>query len=325
MGGGVGRRALAALVSGAGICGCPALGPGTASPESSPPPLVGQVFFPARRQVQASIADVAVAATVSLIDPRLNQTHATALTDERGSFSLDNLGIPTGAALYLEAVKGLSNNAIGQDAARVRTIVRFRQGTWGSLSGDGGAPVIISTSTTALSAIASLRQSSGAPVDPDRLIGSLAVGVPSGDLPDTLHEAGGVAEAEFGSARGLVAIALLADHDPLEALYYSGGAYQLKAGIAPSTGPSIRYAEPALASPGQQVVIHGAGFAAERASNTVTFSPGIGADVLEASQTRLEVKVPAGARSGEVRVAAGTEAATVSFTVVLTVDGSLDP
>lgn len=302
---------------------------GPAAPAAAPPvpPIRGRVLFPvAPYQIRATISEVATAATVSLIDPVSNETKATTLTDDRGQFSFD-LGIMQVAAdpLYVEAVKGLGSNAIGRDAVRVRTLVQFKAGGWTSLSGGTpGGPVVISPSTTAVTVVASLRQSAD-PVDPARLIGSLAIGQPSGNLPDTFLGAGtGIAEAEFATVRGHLVQALLADHDPFDAIWYSGGNYLLKPGIAAVSGPAITFLRPRSAGEGAEIAIYGSGFGERAADVRVTFQPGLPGAVSLPSPTEIRVTVPRGARSGDLEVNVGGRSATASFTVLPGVDGAVN-
>lgn len=307
------------LLLAACLLGCPSTRPSASDDEEG---LVGQVFFPGY-QTQAAIGDVATAATVSLIDPVLNETRATSLTDSRGRFSLTFRGTTlANQTYYLEAVKGLNSNAVGKDAVRVRTLVQRQNKNWTSLNSRmPGSAIYLNTSTTALALIVSLRQATS-PATPSLLIGSLSIDGSS----DSFWETGtGLMVSEFNQVRGLVAAALTADTDPFFALQYVDGSYSLKPGTTGTTGPVITYLQPAIASLGDKVVIHGAGFSPTLVGNLVTFAPSVGAVVATASETAIEVTVPGGATTGELRVAVGSEAATASFTLMPPVTGGLNP
>lgn len=284
----------------------------------------GRVYFPGY-VVQATIGDVATAATVSLIDPRDNRTRATALTDSKGAFNLPVNLIPApGTVYFLEGVKGLGNNAVGKDALRVRTLIQFKDGQW---SGIGNAPgIIISTATTAISALVGLHQGF-APIDPAAVIRTVRHGVPSGGLPDTFDAGStGLTEAEFGEAYGLVQKALIGNHDPIDGIVYTGTGFALKPGISTEpTGPVLAGVDPALASEGDAISISGTGFSSFPGDNSVVFTPSVAGEVLDAAPTRLRVRVPAGAKSGNLVVTVGGIGATASFNVIPSVTGGFKP
>lgn len=284
----------------------------------------GRVFFPSYH-VQATIGDVATAATVSLIDPRTNQAKATALTDGSGAFALPVTLVPAAGDVYfLEGVKGLGNNAVGKDAVRVRTLIQFRTGTWSGIA--TGQGITISTATTAVSALVGLHQGF-APVDPAAVIGTVRLGVPSDGVPDTLDAGStGLTTAEFAQAWRLVSKALVGNHDPIDGIVYTGTGYALKPGISTEpTGPVLVAVDPPIASAGDRIVITGTGFSSSIPDNSVVFDQGVGALVLEASPTRLRVVVPAGAQSGNLVVSVGGIGATASFMVIPIVSGGFNP
>lgn len=310
---------MGCLLAALSLGGCPSSRPVSDTGEEG---FIGQVMFPGYR-VQADIAEVATAATVSLIDPGLNRTMATSLTDARGRFSLTFRGASlSDQVYYLEAVKGLSSNTVGKDAVRVRTLIQRHGNTWTSLNSRlAGSTIFLNTSTTALSLIVSLRQASS-PVAPDLLIGTLVIG---GGEDAFLDEGTGIAPSEYAQVREFASTALTADTDPFFALEYSGGVYSLKPGTSGVTAPVITYLEPAMASLGGKVVIHGGGFSPTLGGNLVTFTPSVGAVVSTASATAIEVTVPAGATSGELLVNVGSEVATASFGLLPPITGGLDP
>lgn len=301
----------------------PETGAAALHPAQEPLWIHGRVYF-AVRSAQAPISEVAAAATVSLIDPVANETKATTVTNGQGQFTLPIQGIPAATTYFLEAVKGLGNNAVGKDAVRVRTLIRYQGSTWASLTGLTGG-IVISPSTTALSAIASHK--GAASVDPGGLIGSIRVGVPSGDLPDTFDDVGtGVTKGEFAQVRDLVATSLVVDWDPFDAIVYTGASFQLKPGVADSLqGPAISYVSPQLAAPGDIVTINGTNFSPTPGSNQISFEPGVATTPGTASATVLKVVVPAGARSGDIAVTVSGKTATVPIAIIPPVDGGLKP
>lgn len=284
---------------------------------TGPVELRGNVAFGSARRVQATFQEVGTAATVSLIDPATSRTIATTLTQPDRTFSLTIPGFTPHVKTYiLEAVKGLSSNVAGHDAARLRTLVRWDGNGWQALTtGDAS----IGLSTTALSAIVGLR-SFYTPVVPDGLIGKLTLGT-----PDALVEAGtGVSQAEFAAVTILVAKALQDDRDPLEALTFDGTTYRLKSLTTPATSPFISRLMPNPASAGSDIGVYGGNFHATPGDNVVTLN-GLSVTVLSGDTTALLVRLPAAAASGvlELKYAKGT--ATASMVITPTVEGGVLP
>ncbi|MBM3274341.1 MAG: IPT/TIG domain-containing protein [Candidatus Sericytochromatia bacterium] len=313
---GISGVAVATLLSCApGSAGLPA-GPGV-------PPIVGIVRFPssqadpADRRTSASPAEVATAATISLIDPRTNVTQATTLTTATGSFSLNLPSFfPEQQTYYLEAVKGLQSNLAGFDAARLRTLVKWTGVGWLSTYDSDAS---ISTATTALSAIVYLRSLFPGPVVPDKLISSL-----SGGPPEVFRSAGtGVTGSEFDRGKSLVTTSLAGDRDPLSNLAYNGTAYDLKTVIAPVLRPFISGISPEPPSAGSPMTIFGGNFESVLAINgvkigNVSVAPSTG------STQVLVVPLPKSASTGLLTVTTTKGIATLSITVVKTVDGTFD-
>lgn len=265
------------------------------------PPLYGTVDFPGRAYgTQATIEEIASAATVSLIDASRSVTVATTLTDSHGAFSL---ALPRwrpveGQCYYLEAIKGLGGNRAGRSAARVRTLVRNRADTgWMSIS--GGGAVVISASTTAICAVSSLK--GAARVNPDQLIGSLSVGANGSTAtpPDAFMGADNFSSAEFASVWNFVDSAVTQGVDPVASLSWDSGSNTFT--LSTPYGPYIRALTPNSGAPGTEILIEGSRFAADAASNSVDFG-GLPATVLSASETALRVRIPEAASTGYVRV-----------------------
>lgn len=287
------------------------------SARTSVPALSGRALFVAERQAQAAMTDVAVAATVSLINTGTNQTEATTLTDGSGRFVLT---FATGfhpdpsATYYLEAVKGLNNNRPSSNVARVRTIAKF-QGGWTTLT--AGA-IVISRSTTALSIGAALKQGTATPVDFDALIGKLAPGATSEQ--DVYTPVINLSGTDFTTLLGLVTTNLTADKDPVATLGYNAGSGAWTS-LGSGGGFAVTSATPATGGSGTSVAIAGTGFSTTPASNSVSFA-GVSATVTAASATSLTTSVPTGAVSGQVVVTVGgTSALGPLFTVPVAVSG----
>ncbi len=195
--------------------------------EGTIPAIVGTVELGALsgpRTVQATLGDVAVAASVSLIDTTSGATVKTALTDAGGNFALafGPTFAPTSSALYfLEAVKGLGGHAVGRNAARVRTLIRWSGTAWQGLT---AGTVKVGTATTALAAIYGLKQAlpAGQRVSAASLIDALGSG---GYTP-----VANASQAEYDQTKSLVAALLAGDLDPLASLGYNGatGAFYQK-------------------------------------------------------------------------------------------------
>lgn len=162
--------------------------------------------------------EVAVAATVSLMDAATGETLSSTVTTPDGKFALSRFSrdfVPKGGVPYLlEAVKGLGNNRPGKDAIRVRTLASFMNGDWTSLSGPG---ITISRSTTAVASLATLKGLS--PSQQLELMGSIQIGTPDTSLapatPDTFTPRAGLTNLAFHTAYKAVVDSLAADRDPI--------------------------------------------------------------------------------------------------------------
>lgn len=298
------------VLAGLALVGCQTTGANSVAPVDE---LVGFVSFPGR-QTQATIGDIAMAATVSLINTARNRTEATTVTDASGSFRLSfpvSFRPSASDSFYLEAVKGLNSNQPGSNAARVRTIARF-SGGWTSITNAvPNSGIILSPSTTALSIGAALKGSSVTPTD---LIGQLNGTVYS---PVT-----NLSATDFTSLLGLVNQILTDNQDPVAGIAY----------LSPSTWNRLAPASMALSltalsaasgSVGTSVVLTGTGFESTIASNSVQFN-GAEATVTAASATSLTTSVPAGATTGRVTVRVGSALAEGPvFTVTSLILGSI--
>ncbi len=265
--------------------------------------------------VQATMTDIAVASTVSLIDTTSNTTVATTLTDASGSFLLafPPSFEPAADRIYLlEAIKGLGNNAPTRDAARVRTVVRFASG-WLSIANSAtGSPVPIGAPTTALAAGAQLRNQAAADtVSLVSLIGSY-------DVDSTTYTpVAGLSQGDFGTILNIVNGALAQDADPVALVGLQGSTWVLLnggrltvTGISPNNGPA-----------GTSVTISGFDIPPSSAALEVTFG-GVSGTITAASSISITVTAPTGMSTGQVVVYGSGQAVTAgTFTVPLDVTG----
>jgi hypothetical protein len=286
--------------------------------------LAGRALFPASYQTQAEIKDVAVAATVSLIDPGINQTIGTSLTGPDGSFLLQfGANFAPGAQPYiLEAVKGLSGNKAGNSAVRVRTIIRFRNGAWEFMSFPG---LTINRATTAVSVIASLRS-----LDPAQFIGKVNIGANPAFIPSGTS----VSLGDYLAVLALVDEALTANRDPLDAILWSPSrGYYLKQG----TG-DIKVNEPRIfsvlpdpaATLGNVTLIGenlGAGYVDRVDFADPFYVDPLPAPVVDTASNQVVVTVPASVSAGvrTVRLQNEMGIATAAITIVGAVGGALGP
>lgn len=288
----------------------------------SPYRAVGHVDFgtPSRAVAAVSISDIAAGATVSLIDTTSGNTLATTLTDSKGDFVLtfSEAFKPDVGPYYFEAVKGIGAsgpNQVGYPTIRVRTLGSFDLG-WKSMS--PGSFIVLNRSTTALCALASLKNFSSA--ENLTLLGSLTLDSPSGsgDLAsaDTYNAKPGIAGIEFLRARDLVNQALDQDTDPIGALFLrpdaaegpeseEGVGYGMHPGIAwASDGAAISRLEATAASIGQTLSVYGQGFPTDSSKISVTLGTKP-CEVTAVSTTEFRITIPSGASSGQISVKIG--------------------
>ncbi len=267
----------------------PALQPGSLR-------LGGKVSFGSWREVQATMADVAVAATVSLIDSASSTTVSSTVTDATGGFSLAFPGgfQPDPTAVYiLEAVKGLVSNKPANNAARVRTLVRWTDG-WTSITNGSPGAVSLDPGTTAL-AIGSALLNAQTAFNFASLLGSLAIG-----SPDVYTEpfASPLKTAAYSTLVDLVKSNLAANQDPVAAIGYRTSSATF---MRVNTGLAVGGISPATGPVGSSVTITGAGFDPTIANGSVSFG-GTAGTITSASATELVVTVPAGAITGPLVV-----------------------
>lgn len=266
---------------------------------------------------QATVPEIARAATVSLIRADTNETVGSTVTDANGGFVLTfgNAFRPqTGLVYYLEAVKGLGQNRAGISVARLRTMIRWEGTGWTSLTNvTPGEGLTIARSTTAISTITSLRQTVGNPVDPVALIGSLRIGQLDSNGFDTfVPGTSGIPGADYAAVMALVTDAITRDQDPLGVIIYDTVNYTFQ---RVTSGFTVSGLSPAAGPIGTTVTISGTNLDPDPSKNLVRFN-GIQGQVTAATSTALTVVVPAGATTGPVSVQiGGLVLAGISYTV----------
>jgi|GEM_PF-6207038 len=270
------------------------------------PALVGSVEPGFLYRIQATTTDVAYAASVSFIEPTggpggTPKTVATTVTSDDGRF---NLTLPKfnptpGAIYFLEAFKGLGSNMAGQDAARLRTIVQWKSGSWLSLtSATPGDGIVVGLSTTALSVAAQLNTAGGKRVEYTSLIGKLTPGTtPNPYVPVT-----NLPNSDYLEAFGVVDAALGGHLDPVASITKVDGVFVLNRpgstgiGLSPGLGVDV----------GDTVTISGLTFSATPTNNQVFFTGATGAPAqvlsVSADRSSIQVRVPQTATRGPVTV-----------------------
>ncbi|HEY9897711.1 MAG TPA: IPT/TIG domain-containing protein [Pantanalinema sp.] len=277
------------------------------------PELVGQVRMAALgyRAQATSMGQVADAATVSLIDVADNRAIASNVTTTEGKFSLvfgRSFRPSASASYYVEAIKGLDSNSAGKPAARVRTLVRYQDGKWVSLTGE---VMNVTEGSTAVSVIVNHRGKFPAvAVDAIGLMGKLAYNVPDPTLsPTTADTFNAKADyphlknAEYHQVYGMVQAALSQDRDPLAGIAYESGSDSFV--LSNSGASTLNLTPPAAtgASVGQTLTIKGLTFSSNPANNVVTLN-GVAASSVWVSADRQTAtcSIPLSAKSGPLAV-----------------------
>jgi len=113
--------------------------------------ITGKAHFPAR-WLQALPGEVVMQATVSLIDPLDGSTLCAGRTNANGEFSLSpdgSLNLPLDAYYYLEVSKRVNGSSFGSDVVAMRTVVKWTNSGWASITnGTGGVGAIVVNPTT---------------------------------------------------------------------------------------------------------------------------------------------------------------------------------
>lgn len=320
-------KLLTIILSALMIAGCPkppaamtSIG-NVAPPASAQVPagsLVGQVDMAAFR-IQATVAEIASGATLALIDSDTGYTLATTVSDANGKFSLtfsNGFEPQENHVYYLEAVKGLMAgtalpNRIGSPLARVRTIVSWQNDGWVSAaSATPNNSIAITSTTTALSIIASLRSTTTRTVPMLQLIGSLPD--PRDATSFTKAVAAGIPIASLQQVVGLVRFSLEErDQDPFRSVLLDVSDTNYNSFVLPNMPFTITFLTPTSAAVGEELFVAGDNFDPVPVNNTVTFTGSgntrINAPVTNVSldRSRLRVVVPSGATSGPISVQVG--------------------
>ncbi|MBO9540478.1 IPT/TIG domain-containing protein [bacterium] len=261
--------------------------------------LTGKVAFPRALRPQATLEEVAAGATVSLISTGTNQTIATTVTDSAGRFILTFRSAfkpDPGTVYYLEASKGLRDNSPSLPLVRVRTLAKYVNGKWATMTRD---EILLDETTTALSIGSALRNGNPAPFDFASLIGAVQIGSPSVYVPVP-----GLSASDCDAIRTIVNQALVADRDPMASVVLDNG---VNAWVAANQGQPdlmVTVFTPGTGGVGTPVTVKGTGFRTTASNNVVRFN-GTPATVTSATITSLSTAVPPGATSGPTSVQVG--------------------
>lgn len=304
------RRTLVALLLLSATAGCqPSASllsspqPGSATQVRQAAPAIHGQIDASERSTQATPAEIASGATLSLIDATTGQTLATTLSGADGAFQLKLPGVTpvAGRPYYLEAVKGLSAggapNRIGGVAARLRTVLFLQGGDWVSLnSPTPGVPVVLSQATTAAAIIGAVRG-----LSLNSLIGTVQVG----GIPFTPNGSA-ISVAEFNTVYGLVDQAVRGDRDPVEGVGYdpTGATPAAQYGLKPSE-LQLNVSNPLSATQGSTVTIAGQNLPAPRSDTLVYVGEQAVSWTVNAARTQMVLSIPANGYGGWVRVVQG--------------------
>ncbi|MBO9541147.1 IPT/TIG domain-containing protein [bacterium] len=273
--------------------------------------LSGRALF-AERAGQATMDEVAAAATVSLINTGTNQTEASTVTRPNGRF---DLSLPRGfrpestATYYLEASKGLGGNKPGNDVARIRTIARYAEG-WISLSNTvPNEGIVISPTSTAIAVGAALRAGTAKPVAFADLLGTLSEA--------TYTPVTNLSGADVTAILAIVNACLAANRDPIDAVGLDTATDTWKKVNQGDIVLAATSLAPTSGNIGSTVTVTGKGFSQTPSNNVVRFN-GEPSAASARTETTLTVTVPAGATSGQTSVQVGNLIALgPNFTVPL--------
>ncbi|MBO9539817.1 IPT/TIG domain-containing protein [bacterium] len=262
------------------------------------PAMKGSVSFASRR-AQGTLEEVAVGATVSLINTGSNQTVITGLTDAQGNFVLN---MPKGfrpdgtAVYYLEAFKGIGGNLPGNSAIRVRTVAMYRNNGWVTISStrpnDG---IRLSPGSTALAIAAALLKDAGRSVSLDQLIGRITE---SGYTP-----VDGLTLADFEGVRTIVEGCLADRRDPIAGVGFNTATNTWVQAGGSSLVMTVTAVDPTSSERGTLVTFTGQGFTP--GSTAVVRFNGAPQNALSVSATAVGVTVPEAATSGQTSVQIG--------------------
>jgi len=281
--------------------------------------------FRAGRTTQASIgSEIAIRATVSLIEATTGFTVATTLTETNGAFVLQFAGGFTPKAdtiYYLDAIKGLKTgtdlpNRVGADIVRVRTLARYVGPYWQSISQNDA--LILNRTTTALTLLLSLRsqmaESASRRLDPELMINALSPEPGPAGSPDPFYNRYGEAllpDALVADTFARVSATLAQDRDPFMFIQLDPADPLGNTLYTPSVAFTVGALQPDTQFVDREIAIVGSGFAENPGDNLVTFRGLSGVSVpatvtsVSSDRSRLTVVVPGAAVSGEVTVTQG--------------------
>ena len=308
--------------------------PGRGGVPGGVPAIEGSVGPAGGYHVQLTdlLNDFAKGATVSLIEVESGETQGTSLADASGSFVIEFGSSflpkkklesdPRSVAFYLEAVRGVKGanslpNQAGADAIRLRTMIwfDFASNGWVSLSNALPGSLRISTSTTTVSFFVNQKVVNKETVSAEAFIGSLD---PTKAPPSDYTAIGELTAGIYDNLQKQVSNAVTKDQDPIHTLILTSGGQTVNT----STNVQISGITPTAATIGTVLTITGQNF--EPAVVEVWFVGSQGyVDVANSTKNVLKVPVPAGARSGLIRVSINGKNAYSPPLTVTTNDGHL--
>ncbi len=292
---------------------------------SWPESLTSAALGPGLYHVLAQWTEIETMSTVSVIDPNatssingvtetLGQTIGTGVTDANGNFAFNvpDSTLASGSVYILEAVKGLFDNTVDHNAARVRTFMQY-EGPTAPIIWSGvyqGSLLEIDDGTTAVCVIWGLGQTGGPATGPQASFIQTVVGGSNTDFLDPASCS--IPMSAFTTVHDLVDTCITQNIDPVAAIGVdNSGNY--KQFVSPI--PLIYQLVPNEAALGAQIEIVGQHFRQPVASTSIAFdmydsahltcsSPCVTTTAVSVSNdgNSAYVQVPPGALTGNVAV-----------------------
>ncbi len=248
---------------------------------SWPQELTSASLGPGLYHTMAQWAEIETMCTVSVIDPdatasingvseNLGATIGTGVSNANGyfTFNVPDADLSTSSVYVLEAVKGLFDNAVDHNAARVRTFVQY-QGPSAPVPWMGvyqGSILDINDGTTAVCVIWGLGQTGGPATGPQAAFLQTVVGGSNTDFTDPASCS--IPMSAFSTVHDLVDTCVTQNIDPVAAIGVdNSGDY--KQFVSPI--PLIYQLAPNEAAAGAQIEIVGQHFRQPVASTSVAF------------------------------------------------------
>lgn len=285
-------------------------GPGPGQMPASDHAIRGRVEWPSApaRNTQVLIGDLANGASVNLIDAQTGFTKCATIASPEGTFVLEKCGVPDPRPYILEAQKGLGDQKLGFDSARLRAFIKFEGGQWRGMHASQSG-IVISPSTAAL-----VLMQQGLALAPEDFIGSI---VSSGTPYDTISAV--VDTPTYQAVTDMVRQALANDSDPVQAVSYSGTAFSITLG----TVPAVAEIKPASAFGGNKITLVGRNLANP---SSVTIG-GKTCPIDSSTPTSIVATLPHDAATGPlvVNFPSGPSTIAITYTVESPLSGRYKP